>query len=130
MRESVRIIMFFLKIYIDRLDDFFLVDEYVISPFSRYLLKQDMGSLIYNFMFRSVGIQVPTGWVYSSVEAPKGEMGVFLVSDGTFLPYRCKIRTPGFMHLQALDLLVKDHLIADLVAVIGSIDIVFGEIDR
>jgi len=130
MRESVRIILFFLNLYLDNFEEFSLVDEYAISPFSRYLYKQDMGSLIYNFMFRSVGIQVPTGWIYSSVEAPKGEMGVFLVSDGTFLPYRCKIRTPGYMHLQALDLLVKDHLVADLVAVIGSIDIVFGEIDR
>jgi NADH dehydrogenase (ubiquinone) Fe-S protein 2 len=130
MRESVRIIYYFLNLYVDRFGSYSLAEDFVISPFSRFLYKQDMGSLIYNFIYRSIGIQVPTGWVYSSVEAPKGEMGVFLISDGTFSPYRCKIRTPGYMHLQALDLLVKDHLIADLVAVIGSIDIVFGEIDR
>jgi len=73
---------------------------------------------------------VPAGETYSVVEAPKGEFGVYLVSDGTNRPYRCKIRPPGFAHLQAMDLLCKGHMLADVVAVLGSLDIVFGEIDR
>jgi len=130
MRESIRILFFFLQMYVDSFGNYSLVDDWFINPLSRFVYKQDMGSLISNFIFRSVGVNVPSGWVYSSVEAPKGEMGVFLVSDSSFSPYRCKIRSPGYMHLQALNLLSKDHLIADLVTVIGSIDIVFGEIDR
>jgi NADH-quinone oxidoreductase subunit D len=73
---------------------------------------------------------VPEGEVYAAVEAPKGEFGVYVVADGTNKPYRCKIRAPGFAHLQALDFFSKGHMLADVVAIIGSLDIVFGEIDR
>ena len=76
------------------------------------------------------GFRVPQGDVYSSVEAPKGEFGVYLISDGSNKPYRCKIRAPGFSHLQAMDYLIKGHMLADVPAVLGSLDIVFGEVDR
>lgn len=89
-----------------------------------------MESLIHHFKLFSEGFSVPVGQTYVAVEAPKGEFGVFLVSDGTNKPYRCKIRAPGFFHLQALDFMSKNHMIADVVTIIGTQDIVFGEIDR
>ena len=78
----------------------------------------------------SEGFRVPAGDVYSAVEAPKGEFGVYLISDGSNKPYRCKIRAPGFSHLQAMDYLIRGHMLADVPAVLGSLDIVFGEVDR
>ena len=89
-----------------------------------------MESLIHHFKVFTEGYRVPAGETYSAVEAPKGEFGVYLVSDGANTPYRCKIRAPGFAHLQAMDFLSKGHMLADVVANIGSLDIVFGEIDR
>lgn len=89
-----------------------------------------MESLIHHFKLFSENINLPVGETYAAVEAPKGEFGIYLKSDGTSKPYRCKIKAPGFYHLQALDFMAKDHLLADLVAVIGTQDIVFGEIDR
>ena len=101
-----------------------------ITPPSRTDMKQSMEALIHHFKLFTEGFRVPAGETYTAVEAPKGEFGVYLVSDGTNKPYRCKIRAPGFAHLQAIDFLSKGHMLADVVANIGSIDIVFGEIDR
>jgi NADH:ubiquinone oxidoreductase subunit D len=93
-------------------------------------MKQSMESLIHHFKYYSEGITVPEGEVYTTIEAPKGEFGVFLVSDGSNRPYRCKVKAPGFAHLQALDFMAKNHMIADVVTIIGTQDIVFGEVDR
>ena len=105
-------------------------DDRKITPPSRAEMKHSMEALIHHFKLFTEGYHVPAGETYTAVEAPKGEFGVYLVSDGTNKPYRCKIRAPGFAHLQALELLSKGHMLADMVANIGSIDIVFGEIDR
>jgi len=106
------------------------VDDRKVTPPSREEMKHSMEALIHHFKLFTEGYHVPAGETYTAVEAPKGEFGVYLVSDGTNRPYRCKIRAPGFAHLQALELLSKGHMLADVVANIGSIDIVFGEIDR
>jgi len=94
------------------------------------MMKNSMESLIHHFKFYTEGIFLPSGFSYGSVEAPKGEFGVSLVSSGDSLALRCNIRSPGFFHLQGLDCLLKNHLIADLTAIIGTLDLVFGEIDR
>ena len=101
-----------------------------ITPPKRSEMKHSMESLIHHFKLFTEGYRVPEGQTYNAVEAPKGEFGVFLVSDGSSKPYRCKIRAPGFAHLQTLDFLSKGHLMADIAAILGSLDIVFGEIDR
>jgi NADH dehydrogenase (ubiquinone) Fe-S protein 2 len=105
-------------------------DDYKVVKPPKSHMKKSMEGLIHHFMFVSSGIQVPRGKTYVSVEAPKGEFGVFLVSDGSPAPYRCKFRAPGFAHLASLESMTKDHLLADVVAVIGTQDIVFGEVDR
>ena len=104
-------------------------DNKIINP-SRLDIKNSMESLIHHFKYYSDGFNVPSGEAYATIEAPKGEFGVFLVSDGSNKPYRCKIKAPGFAHLQALDFMCKNHMIADVVTIIGTQDIVFGEIDR
>jgi NADH-quinone oxidoreductase subunit D len=101
-----------------------------IAPPSRGEMKQSMEALIHHFKLYTEGYRVPAGETYTAVEAPKGEFGVYLVADGTNKPYRCKIRAPGFAFLQATDFLSKGHMLADMVAIVGSMDIVFGEIDR
>lgn len=101
-----------------------------IAPPPRAEMKRSMEALIHHFKLYTEGYHVPAGETYTAVEAPKGEFSVFLVSDGTNKPYRCKIRAPGFAHLQALDYMSKGHMLADVVAIIGSMDVVFGEIDR
>ena len=101
-----------------------------ITLFKKDDLKNSMEALIHHFKLFTEGYRVPKGNVYTAVEAPKGEFGVYLISDGSNKPYRCKIRAPGFSHLQAMDYLIKGHMLADVVAVIGTQDIVFGEIDR
>jgi NADH-quinone oxidoreductase subunit D len=106
------------------------VQDHKIAPPRRGEMKRSMESLIHHFKLYTEGYHVPAGETYTAVEAPKGEFGVFLVSDGTNKPYRCKIRAPGFAHLQALDFCSRGHMLADAVSVIGSMDIVFGEIDR
>lgn len=106
------------------------IDNYKLVPPSRKQMKTVMESLIKHFKFYSSGIFIPKGETYLGVEAPKGEFGVFLVVDKGTTPYRCKIRAPGFMHLQAMNYMAKGHLIADVVTIIGTLDIVFGEIDR
>ena len=101
-----------------------------ISPPSRTNLKSSIESLIHHFKVYTEGVVVPSGETYTATEAPKGEFGVYLVSNGSNRPYRCKIKAPGFNHLQALDFICKGHIVADVVTIIGTQDIVFGEIDR
>ena len=101
-----------------------------ITPPKREDLKHSMESLIHHFKLFSEGFRVPEGEIYTAVEAPKGEFGVYLISDGSNKPYKCKIRAPGFSHLQSMDYLLKGHMLADVPAVLGSLDIVFGEVDR
>ena len=101
-----------------------------ISPPKKSELKNSMEALIHHFKLFSEGYRVDAGEIYTAVEAPKGEFGVFLISDGSNKPYKCKIRAPGFSHLQAMDYLIKGHMLADVPAVLGSLDIVFGEVDR
>ncbi|MDP5305802.1 NADH-quinone oxidoreductase subunit D [Paracoccus spongiarum] len=101
-----------------------------LAPPRRAEMKRDMESLIHHFKLYTEGFHVPAGEVYAAVEAPKGEFGVYLVSDGTNKPYRSKIRAPGFLHLQSIDWMAKGHMLADVSAIIGTMDIVFGEVDR
>ncbi|WP_297113406.1 NADH-quinone oxidoreductase subunit D [uncultured Devosia sp.] len=104
-------------------------DGKVVPP-KRGEMKQSMEALIHHFKLYTEGFKVPAGEIYAAVEAPKGEFGVYLVSDGTNKPYRCHIRAPGFAHLSAMDYLCRKHMLADVTAILGSIDIVFGEVDR
>jgi len=108
----------------------FKSDDYKVSPPPRAEMKASMEAMIHHFKLFTEGYHVPEGETYTAVEAPKGEFGVYLVSDGTNKPYRCRIRAPGFPHLQAFDFMSKGHQLADAVSIIGSLDIVFGEIDR
>jgi NADH-quinone oxidoreductase subunit D len=101
-----------------------------IVPPRRAEMKRSMEALIHHFKLYTEGYRVPAGEVYAAVEAPKGEFGVYLVSDGTNKPYRCKIRAPGFAHLEAMDFMCRGHMLADVSAILGSLDIVFGEVDR
>ena len=131
MRESVRI----MKQCVNRLlsdaktGPFSSIDGKVVPP-KRGEMKRSMEALIHHFKLYTEGYHVPAGEVYAAVEAPKGEFGVYLVSDGTNKPYRCKIRAPGYAHLQAMDFMCRGHQLADVAAVLGSLDIVFGEVDR
>ncbi len=101
-----------------------------ITPPSKKAIKESMEALIHHFKLFTEGYRVDEDEIYTAVEAPKGEFGVYLISDGSSKPYKCKIRAPGFSHLQAMDYLIKGHMLADVPAVLGSLDIVFGEIDR
>ncbi len=127
MRQSLRII----QQVLNKLPEGPIIsDNPRVSPPKREDMKESMESLISHFKLYTEGVRIPSGSVYTAVEAPKGEFGVYLVSDGTNKPYRCKIRAPGFAHLQGLDFMTKGHQLADLVACIATMDIVFGEIDR
>jgi len=106
------------------------IDDFKITPPSRAQMKFNMEALIHHFKLFTEGFRIPPGDSYVTVEAPKGEFGVFITSDGTNRPYRCRIKAPGFLHLQGLDFMSRGHLIADLVTIIGTQDIVFGEVDR
>ncbi|KAJ7528435.1 hypothetical protein O6H91_15G003400 [Diphasiastrum complanatum] len=127
MRQSVRLIIQCLN---NMPSGIVKADDRKISPPSRSQMKQSMESLIHHFKLYTEGFSVPPGATYTSVEAPKGEFGVYLVSNGSNRPYRCKIRAPGFAHLQGLDFMSKHHMLADVVTIIGTQDIVFGEVDR
>jgi NADH-quinone oxidoreductase subunit D len=107
-----------------------MVDNHKIAPPARVEMKANMEELIHHFKLFTEGMHVPEGEVYAAVEAPKGEFGIYLVSDGANKPYRLKIRAPGFAHLAALDEMSRGHMLADVVAIIGTQDIVFGEVDR
>ncbi|KAF8555094.1 Ndufs2, NADH:ubiquinone oxidoreductase 49 kd subunit [Imleria badia] len=106
------------------------VDDNKLVPPPRASMKESMQALIHHFKLFSEGYSVPPGETYSAIEAPKGEMAVYLVSDGTNRPYRCKIRAPGFAHLAGADFMMRRHMLADAVAIIGTMDLVFGEVDR
>ena len=106
------------------------IDDHKIVPPKRGEMKRSMEALIHHFKLYTEGFHVPAGEVYAAVEAPKGEFGVYLVSDGTNKPYKCKVRAPGFAHLQAMDFMTRGHMLADVSAILGSLDIVFGEVDR
>jgi NADH-quinone oxidoreductase subunit D len=131
MRQSVRI----MKQCIEKLrapdgQGPVVIEDNKITPPRRSEMKRSMESLIHHFKLYTEGFHVPAGEVYAAVEAPKGEFGVYLVADGTNKPYKCKIRAPGFPHLQAMDFLCRGHMLADVSAILGSLDIVFGEVDR
>ncbi|MFT8242757.1 NADH-quinone oxidoreductase subunit D [Roseomonas sp. BN140053] len=127
MRESVKII----KQCLDEMQPGAVkVQDNKITPPKRGDVKRSMESLIHHFKLYTEGYHVPAGETYTVVEAPKGEFGVYLVADGTNKAYRCKIRSPGYAHLQAIEAMSKGHMLADAVAIIGSLDVVFGEIDR
>jgi NADH-quinone oxidoreductase subunit D len=127
MRQSLRII----KQCVEKLPKGPVVTaDTKIAPPKRGLMKHSMEALIHHFKLFTEGYHVPAGECYAAVEAPKGEFGVFLVADGTNKPYKCHIRAPGFAHLQGLDFLSKGHMLADVSAIIGTLDVVFGEIDR
>ncbi|KZS23476.1 NADH dehydrogenase subunit D [Wohlfahrtiimonas chitiniclastica] len=107
-----------------------MLEESVVSPPKRAEMKESMEDLIQQFKLYSEGYCVPEGEVYAAIEHPKGEMGVYLISDGANKPYRMKVRPAGFPHLAALETLTKGHMLGDLIAVIGTLDLVFGDIDR
>ena len=127
MRESLKIISFCIN---NIPETPVKLDNFKITVPSKTNIKNSMESLISHFKLYTEGFTVPRGEAYGFVEAPKGELGVYLVSDGSNKPYRCKIRSPGFFHLQGLDFMSSGHKLADVVTIIGTQDIVFGEIDR
>ncbi len=127
MKESVKII----KQCIDRMPKGPIKSiDNKISPPSKKEIKESMEALIHHFKLFTEGYRVDKDEIYTAVEAPKGEFGIYIVSDGSSKPYKCKIRAPGFSHLQAMDYLIKGHMLADVPAILGSMDIVFGEVDR
>ena len=129
MRQSNRIVKQCIE-WLRRNPGPVITDDHKIAPPSRVDMKQNMEELIHHFKLFTEGMHVPPGETYAAVEAPKGEFGIYLVSDGANKPYRVKIRAPGFAHLAALDEMARGHMIADVVAIIGTQDIVFGEVDR
>ena len=127
MRESINIMKQCLK---DIPTGPIKVIDGKVSPPPKSEIKKSMEALIHHFKLFTEGYRVDAGEIYTAVEAPKGEFGVYLVSDGSNKPYKCKIRAPSFSHLQAMDYLIKGHMLADVPAVLGSLDVVFGEVDR
>jgi NADH-quinone oxidoreductase subunit D len=129
MRQSIKIMKQCVQRLLKTPGPVATVDNKVVPP-KRGEMKRSMEALIHHFKLYTEGYHVPAGDVYAAVEAPKGEFGVYLVADGTNKPYRCKIRAPGFAHLQAMDFLCRGYMLADVSAILGSLDIVFGEVDR
>ncbi|PYE86306.1 NADH-quinone oxidoreductase subunit D [Phyllobacterium leguminum] len=131
MRQSVRIMRQCVDLLLgkDSTGPVSNADHKIVPP-KRGEMKRSMEALIQHFKLYTEGYHVPAGEVYAAVEAPKGEFGVYLVSDGSNKPYRCKLRAPGFAHLQAMDFMCRGHMLADVSAILGSLDIVFGEVDR
>jgi NADH-quinone oxidoreductase subunit D len=129
--EEMRQSIFIIEQCLNKMPEGFVkLDDRKISPPSRSFMKFSMESLIHHFKLYSEGFVIPKNDAFISIEAPKGEFGVYLRSDNTNRPYRCHIKAPGFLHLQALDTMASGHLIADVVTIIGTQDIVFGEVDR
>jgi NADH-quinone oxidoreductase subunit D len=129
MRESVKIMLQCVE-RLRKTPGPVLTEDNKVAPPRRGEMKRSMEALIHHFKLYTEGLHTPAGEIYAAVEAPKGEFGVFLVSDGGNKPYRCKIRAPGFAHLSAMDWLCRGHMLADVSAILGSLDIVFGEVDR
>ncbi|HEY1879409.1 MAG TPA: NADH-quinone oxidoreductase subunit D [Caulobacteraceae bacterium] len=129
MRQSIKIMRQCIEL-LKKTPGIVLADDHKVTPPRRGEMKRSMEALIHHFKLYSEGYHVPAGEIYAAVEAPKGEFGVYLVADGTNKPYRCKIRAPGFPHLAAMDWMNRGHMLADVSAILGSLDIVFGEIDR
>jgi len=127
MRQSLRIIK---QCVAEMPDGLHCSNDRKVTPPRRADMKRSMEALIHHFKLYTEGFHVPAGETYTAIEAPKGEFGVYLVSDGSNRPYRCKIRAPAFAHLQAMDFMSRGHMLADSVAILGSMDIVFGEVDR
>ncbi len=127
MRESVKIIK---QCLTDMPGGPVMIQDAKVTPPSRADMKEGMEAMIHHFKLYTEGYRVPEGEVYRAVEAPKGEFGVYLVADGTNKPYRCKIRAPGFAFMQGMDFMTQGHMLSDVNAIIGSMDIVLGEIDR
>lgn len=131
MRQSVRIMkQCIAKLRAPEGQGSFVANDGKVVPPKREFMKKSMEGLIHHFKLYTEGFHVPAGDVYAAVEAPKGEFGVYLVSDGTNKPYRARVRAPGFAHLQAMDFMCRGHMLADVSAILGSLDIVFGEVDR
>jgi NADH:ubiquinone oxidoreductase subunit D len=133
MRESSFIILQaldMLKVLNETKDNNYIVEDFKVAPPSRALMKFNMEALIHHFKFYSEGFSILKEMAYSMVEAPKGEFSILLLSNNTNKPYRCRIKSPGFFHLQGLNKMVKGLYLADLVTIIGTQDLVFGEIDR
>ena len=127
MRQSIRI----MRQCVERMPDGpVMTQDHKVTPPRRAEMKRSMEALIHHFKLYTEGFHVPAGETYTVVETPKGEFGVYLVADGTNKPYRCKIRPPAFVHLSAMDFMCRGHMLADSVAILGSLDIVFGEVDR
>jgi NADH-quinone oxidoreductase subunit D len=129
MRQSNRIVRQCIE-WLRRNPGPVMIENHKVTPPSRVAMKTNMEELIHHFKLFTEGMHVPAGEAYAAVEAPKGEFGIYLISDGANKPYRLKIRAPGFAHLAALDEMARGHMIADVVAIIGTQDIVFGEVDR
>ena len=129
MRQSNRIIKQCIE-WLEKNDGAVMTDDHKVAPPQRVDMKTGMEELIHHFKFFTEGFSIPAGEVYTAVEHPKGEFGIYLISDGSNKPYRLKIRAPGFPHLAAMDEMAKGHMLSDVVALIGTMDIVFGEIDR
>ena len=129
MRQSIRIMKQCIE-WLRQNPGPVIADNYKVAPPPREKMKSNMEELIHHFKLFSEGIHVPAGEAYAAVEHPKGEFGVYLISDGANKPYRMKLRAPGYAHLAALDEVGKGHMIADAVTIIGTMDVVFGEIDR
>ncbi len=127
MRQSLRLMM---QCVMEMPEGLIRVDDNKYTPPSRTEMKNAMEGIIHHFKLYTAGFAVPEGLGYVGIEAPKGEFGVYIVSDGGHRPFRCKIRAPGFFHLQGIDFMSRDHLLSDLVTIIGTQDIVFGEVDR
>ncbi|HBN23143.1 MAG TPA: NADH-quinone oxidoreductase subunit D [Holosporales bacterium] len=127
MRQSLKIME---QCLMDMPEGDFRAKDSKVSPPSRHDMKNSMEAMIHHFKLYTEGYHVPAGETYTAVEAPKGEFGVYLISDGTNKPYRCKIRAPGFAFMQGMEFMSKGHMLADIPAIIGSMDIVFGEVDR
>lgn len=129
IRQAVKTCNHRLRVIEDAPGEVLAKDNKITMP-SRANMKWSMEALIHHFKLFSENLSLPVGETYAAVEAPKGEFGIYLKSDGSSKPYRMKIKAPGFYHLQGLDFMSRDHLLADLVTIIGTQDIVFGEIDR
>ena len=111
-------------------EGFYKINDNKVTSAFRSFMKFSMESVIHHFKFYSEGFSVPYSSVYTAVEAPKGEFGVYLIADGSNRPHRCRIKAPGFLHLQAIHFMTKGHMLTDIVTVLGTQDIVFGEVDR